>query len=123
MGREQFSNTVKVEWVDDDPRNMRLLEDVAFTDSKGKVWIAEADRIIDGASIPRFFWRVIGSPFVGLYRRPSVLHDVHCETKEHESKDVHAMFLEAMIADGVPDEKAQIMYDAVRNWGPKWIVD
>jgi hypothetical protein len=29
----------------------------------------------NGASIPRFFWRVFGSPFCGKHRRPSVLHD------------------------------------------------
>ena len=51
---------------------MILLEDVSFT-SKGKIWTAPAGSVIDGASIPRFFWRVIGSPFIGYYRRASVV--------------------------------------------------
>ena len=31
--------------------------------------------ITDGGSIPRFFWRVIGSPWCGKHRRAVVLHD------------------------------------------------
>ena len=122
MKREQFSGRVKTEWLDDHPRNMRLLETITFTDSKGKIWTAEADSIIDGASIPRFFWRVIGSPFVGYYRRPTVFHDVYCVKRSEEFADTHWMFLEAMLADGVPAEKAHIMYESVASFGPKWVL-
>ena len=120
MGIEQFSNTVKVEWVEGSPRNMRLLEDVDFTDSKGKMWRAYKDKIINGASIPRILWTSIGSPYVGKYRRASVLHDVHCETKEHPYREIHYMFYEAMRADGVRKSKAKVMYAAVMEGGPKW---
>ncbi len=119
MGKEQFSNTVKVEWIEDHRREMILLEDVSFT-SKGKIWIAPAGSIIDGASIPRFFWRVIGSPFIGYYRRASVIHDVYCETQSRSAQVTHDMFLAAMIADGVPQVRADTMFNAVNTFGPRW---
>ena len=120
MNRDQFSGKVKVEWLDNDPRKMRLLETIIFTDKLGLEWEAPKGSVIDGASIPRFFWRVIGSPFVGYYRRPSVIHDVYCETMSRPAQDVHDMFFEAMIADGVEDDKAQRMYQAVNSFGPRW---
>jgi len=120
MGKEQFDNTVKVEWIEDDPRKMRLLETVRFTDSNGKAWIAQEQAIIDGASIPKFFWRVIGSPFIGYYRRASVIHDVYCFNQMRPAQEVHDCFLEMMIADGVPKIKAETMYFAVNTQGPRW---
>jgi hypothetical protein len=115
-----FSNTVKAEWLEGEPRAMKLLEDLSFTDSSGKIWLATAGSIVDGASIPRFFWRVIGSPFVGLYRRASVIHDVYCESRTEPHEAVHKMFREAMLADGVDHIKAATMFKAVLDFGPKW---
>lgn len=120
MGKEQFSNVVKVLWLEDNPRDMQLLEDVVFTDANGRKWIALAYSIINGASIPQFFWPVIGSPFIGYYRRPSVIHDVYCENHLRPDQEVHDMFFEAMIADGVPKDKAEVMFQAVDKFGPRW---
>ena len=33
----------------------------------------------DGASIPRVFWRLIGSPLMGKYRRACIFHDAGYE--------------------------------------------
>lgn len=118
-----FDNTVKTEWLPDDPRDMELLETINFIDSAGKIWIAPSGSIINGASIPRLFWRIIGSPFVGLYRRASVVHDVYCATRSEPHEAVHKMFLDAMLADGVSEEKALSMYQAVAMFGPKWNKD
>jgi len=120
MDYMQFDNTVKAEWLPDDPRQMRLLETINFVDSAGKIWTAPGDSIVDGASIPRFFWRVIGSPFVGLYRRASVIHDVYCVERSEPHETVHRMFYDAMIADGVDEKKAMTMYQAVAMFGPRW---
>lgn len=115
-----FLNTVKVEWVPGEKRKMRLLEDFVFIDSNGLEWRAKKDSIIDGASIPRFFWRVIGSPFIGLYREPSVIHDVFCQNKSRPAQDVHDCFKEMMLVNGVSDKKAETMYNAVNTFGPRW---
>lgn len=120
MGREQFDNTVKAEWLEGEEREMRLLETIRFTDSEGRIWIALEGSIIDGASIPEFLWDDVGPPFVGHYRRASVIHDVYCQTHLRPAQDVHNCFNEMMIADGVSHMKAWTMFHAVNKFGPRW---
>jgi len=115
-----FNTTVKAEWLDNNDRRMCLMEDLRYTDPSGKVWDAPAGSIIDGASIPKFLWRILGSPFVGRYRRSSVIHDVQCEEKEYSSKEVHRMFYDGMLTDSVPRWKARLMYWGVKLGGPKF---
>lgn len=116
-----FVGEVKVEWLHHkgEDRQMRLLADVSFTDSLGHTWTAPAGTIVDGASIPRFLWRVI-DPFIGDYRRASVVHDKACQEKTMPSWYVHRMFREGMLTDGVPAWKAWPMWAAVRIWGPRF---
>ncbi|MEN8141930.1 MAG: DUF1353 domain-containing protein, partial [Thermodesulfobacteriota bacterium] len=118
-----FDNLVEVEWPKDEPRKMRLLKTLTFTDGAGKVWEAPAGAKIDGASIPKLLWSLIGSPFVGKYRRATVFHDIYCQTRSEPHRKVHDMFLEAMLADGVSVSKAKMMHDAVINYGPRWDKD
>ena len=114
-----LSGPVQASWCDDG-RAMRLIMDVVFEDSYSITWTAPAGSRVDGASIPRIFWRVIGGPLTGRYRRASVVHDVFCMTKDRPHRMVHRMFWEAMRADGVGRIKARTMYWAVRAFGPKW---
>jgi len=58
-----------------DGRNMRLLDDFGYVDDKGVLHLAPADFIYDGGSIPRFLWRLIGSPFTGKARKAYPIHD------------------------------------------------
>lgn len=118
-GKGLFRGRVLVEWLDDD-RTMRLHEPFTFIDSVGHTWEVPAGTIVDGASIPRVFWTSIGPPFVGPYRRASVIHDYFCEAKNRPWRDVHKMFFEASLAAGVPELKAKIMYAAVYGGGPRW---
>ena len=106
-------NPVITEWLADG-RLMRILNDVSFLDSSGKLWIAKSGTIINGASIPRFFWRVIGSPYVGKYRRSAVIHDAYYDSQDEPRKKVDQMFYECMIVDGVSKIKSFLMFKAVR---------
>lgn len=117
-----FEGEVQAQWLrhDDDDRRMLLLAPFVFVDDAGTRWVAEPGDEIDGASIPRFLWTVGGSPFVGDYRRASVIHDVECQKRRRPSKDVHRMFYEAMRCDNVPEDVALKFYTAVRLFGPKW---
>ena len=117
MGREQFSGPVDIRWVEDHPRDMVLLKDLVFFDDAGRKWIALKYARINGASIPPILWPIIGSPYVGLYRRASVLHDYYYTTHLRPRDEVDLMFLDAMIADGVDEHLAAIMYNAVRDFG------
>ena len=114
-----FSSQVKTEWLEDG-RSMRLLDSLAFEDKHGLQWVAPIGSVVDGASIPRFFWRFIGGPFSGKYRDASVIHDVYCVLQDRPSPEVHAMFYEAMRARGVWRTKAFLMWMAVRVFGPRF---
>jgi hypothetical protein len=63
---------------------------------------------------------VVGTPFIGDYRRASVVHDVACERHEKTSRDAHRMFYEAMLTDGTSKPRALLFYTAVRLFGPQW---
>ena len=41
---------------------------------------------MDGASIPRALWTLVGSPYRGDYRRASIVHDQACDDA-HGDKD------------------------------------
>lgn len=106
-----------------DGRRMLLIQDFSFIDSSGLTWLAPKGTVVDGASIPKPFWSVMGGPFEGQYRNASVIHDHYCETwKTHGRswKSVHKVFYYAMLAGGVPKSKAIAMYIAVRQYGPRW---
>jgi hypothetical protein len=117
-----FRGNVQTEWLDPegDHRRMKLLSDFAYVDPRGLEWHAPAGWIIDGASIPRLLWTLVGSPYDGAYRRASVIHDVACDRKSRPWKDVHRTFYYAMRAEGLDPVKAKVMYGAVYVGGPRW---
>jgi len=101
-------------------RSMRLDRAATYTDPKGQAWPVPKGAVVDGASIPQSLQLFVGTPFVGRYRRATVFHDFYCDTKLRQWKDVHEMFYYAMRADGVGRRQAQIMWAAVRYFGPRW---
>src|SRR4051812_46435316 len=108
-----FEGEVEARWMvqPGEDRKMVLLKDFAFVDSGGFKWEADSGDVIDGASIPELVWsHVVGTPFIGDYRRASVVHDVACDHFIKTSREAHRMFYEAMIADGTPKDKALLFY-------------
>lgn len=95
-------------------RNMRLLRSVSFKSKTGKIWRVPRGAVINGASIPRVFWTPVGSPYVGRYRRASVIHDYYCAIGTEPQRDVHRIFWEAMLFDKLNPSKARVMYLAVK---------
>lgn len=118
-----FVGRVLTEWVKDnkDYRLMRLEEPFKYIDNNGVEWIAPKGSITDGASIPKAFWSVMGAPLSGKYRRAAVIHDVYCKNQSVPHEQVHKVFHEAMLTDGVGKRLAGIMYFAVKHFGPKWV--
>lgn len=114
-----FVGKVVAEWLDDG-RKMKLVEPFAYVDPNGSRWDAPKGWIVDGASIPRIAWSLIGGPFEGPYRNASVIHDVACEQKQRSWREVHRAFYTAMLAAQVDPIKAKIMYGAVYQFGPRW---
>ena len=115
----KFEGRVVAEWADDH-RNMTLVQDFAYIEASGKRWTAPKGTVVDGASIPRAFWTVIGSPFEGPYRNASVVHDIGCEEQTESWEDVHRMFHDACRCGGASSQKAKMLYWAVYNFGPRW---
>ena len=120
--QDEFIGRVVVEWLTEDgaDRAMRLVEDFAYRDPKGKVWEVPAGAEVDGASVPASLYTIVGAPFVGDYRRASVVHDYYCEQRTESWEAVHRMFYDASQTGGISRLKAGIMYAAVRGWGPRW---
>lgn len=115
----RFNELVESRWLPDG-RTMVILNHLTYTEPNGKIWAVYPGEKVNGASIPRFFWRVIGSPFVGRFRRPSVFHDVYCGNKVRECAATHRVFKLMMLCDGVEPMKAEAMYRAVKYFGPRW---
>lgn len=96
-----------------------LVGDLTYINDKLKVK-AKHGMPTNGASVPRFMWRLIGSPFVGDYVCSAVIHDalyisqgLGLLTKEEADK----LFLEMMEIEGVSLWKRNAMYYAVKWFG------
>ncbi|MBI2502939.1 MAG: DUF1353 domain-containing protein [Candidatus Latescibacteria bacterium] len=112
-----FSGNPKTEWLSDPgkpDREMRLLEDLSFTDLDGRVWRAPKGSVINGASIPRPLWASTGSPYTDDYRNASVVHDVAYDDPNIPRKDADKMFFYACIAGGCSILQAAKLYAGVR---------
>ncbi|EHK55206.1 hypothetical protein MAXJ12_21264 [Mesorhizobium alhagi CCNWXJ12-2] len=120
----RFIGTVSVSWLTQPgaDRDVKLEQDFGFKDASGLVWTAKKNAVVNGASIPQIFWSTFGSPFIGDYRRASVLHDYYCEVRTRSSAATHRMFYEACLAGGVGPLKAKTMYTMVKTFGPSWSV-
>ncbi|MDM5179012.1 DUF1353 domain-containing protein [Massilia sp. DJPM01] len=117
----KFIGEVVAKWSADG-RTMTLAEDFAYLDADNLQWYAPKGSVVDGASIPQVAWSVIGGPFEGRYRYASVIHDVACEQRTREAQAVHRAFYGAMLAAGVSETTAKVMYGAVYHFGPHWNV-
>ena len=114
-----FSGPVEARW-ESDGVTMVLLNELRYTDPYGEVWVAPVGSRVDGASIPRAFWSLIGGPFEGKYRKASVLHDVAYDQQARSWEDVDRMFYNAMRCSGVGALTAKTMYYALRRHGRHW---
>src|ERR1700712_4640282 len=106
-----FSGPIETRW-EDDGINMVLLNELRYTDPYGEVWVAPAGSRVNGASIPKAFWSLIGGPFEGKYRNASVLHDVAYDQQNRPWEEVDRMFYNAMRCSGVGVLTAKTMYYA-----------
>jgi len=114
-----YSGEPETRW-NADGRTMTLLSELRYTDPHGLAWVAPAGSIVDGASIPRSLWSVMGGPFEGKYRNASVLHDVAYEQRNRPWQDCDRMFYNAMRCSGVSAVEAKTMFYALCRFGHHW---
>jgi uncharacterized protein DUF1353 len=117
----RFVGKVVVEWLDEPfvPK-LQLREDFGFEDPAGKLWLARQGHVLDGASIPPVFRDTIGMPFVGEYRRASIVYDYYCQVMSEPWRDVHRMFYYASLTEGASEVNAKIMYATLYTAGLRW---
>ena len=114
-----YSGAPETRW-NSDGRTMTLLSELRYTDPDGIVWVAPAGSIVDGASIPRSLWSIMGGPFEGRYRNASVLHDVAYGQHKRPWQDCDRMFYNAMRCSGVSAVEAKTMFYALCRFGHHW---
>ena len=73
----------------------------------------------DGASIPRLFWRVLGSPYEPDIFAAAIGHDAMYRGEIVPRRDADAAFLALMAANGVPRMRRLAIWLGVRLFG--WI--
>jgi hypothetical protein len=103
-----------------DGRRMRTEKYFGFRDPEEMRWDVPPNTEVDGASIPRILWTLVGGPWEGRYRDASVVHDYYCSVRSTDWKAVHRMFYDGMLASYVPVYQAKIFWAAVRFAGPRW---
>ena len=101
-------------------RNVELTTPLTFYDPQELAWDVPKGAIVDGASIPRIFWSIMGGPFDAGYRDASIIHDWYCDKRLRTWQATHRVFYDAMIVSGVSPAKAKTMYFAVWWRGPRW---
>lgn len=73
--------------------------------------------ITDGASIPRFLWRVIGHPFESDYIEVYVMHDYDYATGRILRADADSKMRDGLAANGMGWLKRNLVYAGVRLFG------
>ena len=101
-------------------KDMVLDSTFSFIDSKGLMWTAYKNDVVNGANIPDTLKIIIGGAYQQPYLAAAVIHDVYCNNKTRSWTSTARMFYEAMITNGVNFFKARIMYTAVWTFGPHW---
>lgn len=120
MTNGAFSDDPMTRWLSlpgDKDRKMEMLADFTYVDWAGKPWKTPIKHQIDGASIPRALWTLVGSPYEGMYRRASIVHDKACEDAVGDGaarKRADRMFYQACRTGGCSKWQAAILYVGVR---------
>ena len=109
-----FSGDVELQELNE--TEWTLKEDVSFTNEHLEV-IVKSGFITDGASIPKLFWSIIGSPLEADLLLPAIIHDglYTDETLPREVCD--DLLREMLLLNGVSQLKADLIYNAVRMFG------
>ncbi len=114
-----FTGEPLLRWLTeaDADRKMQLEEDFSFTDPEGITWTVPKGHVVDGATIPRPLWSLVGSPYTGDYRRASIIHDKGCEDANGNQtlrRKADRIFYHGCRAGGCEMEEARILYLGVR---------
>jgi hypothetical protein len=103
-------------------RQMKTLLDFGFLDADGRNWLVPSGTSLDGASIPIGLWSWFGGLWEGKYREACVVHDYHCANRSTDWQSIRRMFYHAMLASGITQLFAKLVFAGVYFAGPRWEV-
>lgn len=120
-----FSGYPLTRWKGD--RLMILEEEFYYIDKDQKKWLVPVGGELNGATIPRVLWSIIGSSYVGAYRRASVVHDFFVgegnnpDVAYQKRREADKMFFRACRTDGCSWRFAAKLYIGVSigSWSSK----
>lgn len=73
--------------------------------------------VTDGASVPKLFWNIIGSPFTGNYTRAGIIHDALYASKILPRKQCDSIFFKIIKECGGSWLERTLMWAGVRIFG------
>ena len=107
-------NTLKLAYIKGSEGKFKLLSPlIYYSKSTNSKFVAPAGFVTDGASIPKVFWSIIGSPFTGKYLHGAVIHDCLYSKKHYNfisRKYADNLFLEIMLNNGTNKMSSPILY-------------
>jgi hypothetical protein len=121
QGKGSFHGRLAVDWLrDNNGKRAHLREPFEFIDPNGRNWPIPSGIVVDGASIPKPFWSLIGGPFEEPYLKASVVLDYFCQIRTTHYADVYGAFYDALLASDIAKRRAWVLYRAVKTFGPTW---
>ena len=98
-------------------RVLILKEPWSFKTGKGVQYVVPEGFISDGASVPRFFWRLLSPCIDPITLGPSIEHDWRYENHIGTRAECDADYKDRLIENGYPRWKAYLTLLGVRIGG------
>lgn len=98
-----------------DGRTFTVEEEFSFKAFDGRTWVIPPTAETDGASTPSFIWNII--PPFGKYWAAAVVHDFLYRCTKEPKEYCDLIFLNDMLARGVPVMERYEIYEAVKLAG------
>lgn len=125
MTEREKKSVSKYPFINKTDLNVHLYD---YATQKDYIFTIKKDYCWDGATIPRFFWRLIGSKTDSKFLIPSMIHDVLCENHAYVDFDRYfadKVFERLLYVSGVLAFNRWLMFHCVDNfqkfcgWLPK----
>lgn len=111
---KQFTGAVILESLRDEKFILRST--LIYENSNIKITLKDG-LITNGASIPRFLWSAFGSPLIGEYLKPAIVHDGLYASHALSKNESDDLFLEMLITENVNILKSYAFYYSVKIFG------
>ena len=115
----RFSGILQVS-INKDGYGAVILNELQYTDKRGRTWTVPKGTVFDGAAIPRMVWSLVGGPLESDYKLPAIFLDYYANTRAASVEDTYNMFCDALTDAGVSAAKTALLCNAVRTLGPRW---